>query len=470
MHNFIMRTLAVLILTCGGSFVNAAEKAAKAIIVKGKVVAQVGDKEASIKRGQWLPEGAVVKTEKGSFAKLLFVDKSSINVGPASEMKIESFPKEKAGIISLVKGKIRSKVSKNYMKIKDKDQSKLFIKTKTAAMGVRGTDFQVSYNPENTATSLVTFEGRVAMARIEDGARPMPQRELEMQVSSEAAVMVTRGQFSGASEKAPSVSPPTKISPVQLETMEKNEVPGVSSAAEGSANGVVQAPKEQGPKKKYRNIVPPGVDAKDVANDASSVESAVAEVAGEQAVAVVEESTSPEESSASESEGAPRAGGYIDIETAQYVEPSADAVFDANTGVYTDSAEKGYVDPETGNYTNDYYTLNADGTFTEKEAEETSEGSDDASRSIASVGSDSGAEGESTPEPPTVYSGTETEVEYELDDSDSSSVVADITSERDESIDDFQNSDNTLIYDDETTTNLNMDLKVEQLPPLILNL
>ena len=43
----------------------------------------------------------------------------------------------------------------------------MFIKTKTAAMGVRGTDFTSIYNPSLQNTSVVTFEGDVRLAKID---------------------------------------------------------------------------------------------------------------------------------------------------------------------------------------------------------------------------------------------------------------------------------------------------------------
>lgn len=89
-----------------------------------------------------------------------------MNLGPNSQMVINAFPKKEAGIITLVKGQIRSQVTKDYMEMEDKSKSKLYIKTKTAAMGIRGTDFQVNFNPQNQNTSLITFEGKVAMATL----------------------------------------------------------------------------------------------------------------------------------------------------------------------------------------------------------------------------------------------------------------------------------------------------------------
>ncbi len=428
----------------------AGEKAARAIIVKGDVRYTVDGKTQKVKRNQWLPEGAEVETQKGSFAKLMFIDRSSINVGPASKMKIEAFPQDKAGIISLVKGKIRSKVTKNYMDNKETDKSKLFIKTKTAAMGVRGTDFQVSFNEDNNATSLVTFEGAVAMGQINGDLGRFDQGKLENIVSSTSAVMVRRGQFSGASPKQEKVTAPTKISPVQLETLEKNEVPGMNTSAEASdgkgASNTPAAEVAKGPTKKYRSVVPPGMDAKEVANTASSLESAISQVAGpEVAAAVVAPEAAPAVVEIDSS--APKAGGFIDIETAQYIPPPAGSTFDANAGVYIPPADVGHVDPATGNYTNDSYTLNPDGTFSAK----------DEGRSIASVSDDSPP----PPPPPEVMdaadpAGEIAEAEVEINDQVviDPSLIDNITSENQDTINDFQNSDNNQVFGGGTTTNV----------------
>ena len=70
--------------------------------------------------------------------------------------------KNEVGIITLLKGKIRSKVKKT----KAHSKNKFFVKTQNAALGVRGTDFQTIYNPENNVTNLLTFKGKVAMINV----------------------------------------------------------------------------------------------------------------------------------------------------------------------------------------------------------------------------------------------------------------------------------------------------------------
>lgn len=353
---------------------------AKAIILRGTVKAKIDGKVVQLKKGAWIKEGAMVATADKSFVKLLFIDKSSMNLGPNSQMQIKSFPKKDAGVISLMKGQLRSKVTKNYMDIKDKNKSKLFIKTKTAAMGVRGTDFQVNYNPINQTTALVTFAGAVAMAQLSERVRDN-QRDLEKIVNSSNAVIVKKGQYSGASPKQSRVTIPVKISPAQLETMKSNDVPGAPDKSEQASA------KPAAPAKQFRSVVPPGVDSKAVANEAK-VDTVVAATVGTAVVKAVQVEIKQEEArdnygpetEAPPPEGmynaatgalAPKAGGYIDMTTALYVPPPQGSAFDAGHGVYVPPPEVGTIDPATGDYKNDHYKLQPDGSYARLPSPET---------------------------------------------------------------------------------------------------
>ncbi|MCP4913171.1 MAG: FecR domain-containing protein [Oligoflexia bacterium] len=365
-------TLSIILFSLLSLQVFANKGVAKVIILKGKAEAEIDGKKTPLKKGMWLPEGVTVETQPKSFTKLLFVDKSSMNVGPKSQMKISAFPKKEAGIITLMKGQIRSKVTKNYMDIKDKSKSKLFIKTKTAAMGVRGTDFQVNFNPINNATSLVTFEGAVAMARFDNLARSAAsagrfnQRALERVVSSESAVMVRKGQYSGASPKMERVTVPVKISPIQLETLKNNEA---ASLNKGSS----------GPKKTFRSVLPPGVDGKSFANDGKEMEKEMASNLGKGAMKEIKKEIVKEMALAGPSVGAegmidqntgaiaPTAGGFVDLGTAQYIPPPPGSAYDPVADVYIPPPNVGRIDFETGDFVNDHYELTPEGEFIAKD-------------------------------------------------------------------------------------------------------
>jgi hypothetical protein len=366
---FIFTTL---MLSLSGHTLAQVKGVAKAIILKGKVVAtNPKTKESiSLKRGAWVKEGFVVQTEKKSFVKLLFIDKSQMNLGPKSQMAITKFPKKKAGIITLMKGSLRSKVTKNYLDIKDKKKSKLFIKTKTAAMGVRGTDFLVTYNPINENTALITFSGAVAMAQLKDSIKSLRvnQRALERIVSSDKAVIVKKGQFSGvAPGKTQRATIPVKINPAQLESMKSND--GSKSADDQSSTKPATKPK-----KKFRSIIPPGVDSKKFSNN-SKVENQVEKVIGtvktKEVMAKFEGQNNvspdapPPEGMVNKATGeiAPVAGGFIDVGTAQYIPPPPGSMFDLATQTYIPPTEMGGFNETTGDFQHPEYVLTPDGKF-----------------------------------------------------------------------------------------------------------
>jgi hypothetical protein len=363
-----------------------AKKVARVIILRGDVTTK-GSKDSTtqkLERGMWLNEGATVKTAARSFAKLLFLDKSQINVGPRSQMVISKFPKKKAGIITLLKGELRAKVSKNYMQIKDKEKSKLFIKTKSAALGVRGTDFQVLYNVRNRITSLVTFEGRVAMAKISEAMNRRQlqnQNALEKLVSSKTAVIVKRGEFSGASPHQKRVTIPVKISPAQLETLKSSEK--IYNSPTSSNSVKPEGPNKRGKKKKDRRIatrnpIPPGMSTKIFVNSGSNeLEKELKERVGapraEGIVQVVKQEKMELQHQAPPPEGfvdhksgaiAPPAGGYIDLKTAMYVPPPPGSTFDPNTNVYVPPKTFGTFDRVSGDYVPpEGFELKASGEF-----------------------------------------------------------------------------------------------------------
>lgn len=343
MKQFSMILLALLSLSAFG-----AEGVAKAILLKGSVQFDLDGKTVSLKKGDWVKEGAIVKTSKSSFVKFLFIDKSQMNLGPNSEMKIKTFPQNEAGIIDLIKGKVRAKVTKNYMEI-DKKKSKLFIKTKNAAMGVRGTDFQVIYNESDNRTGLITFEGAVAMTAISGSADGMNQERMDDALRSSRTVLVRQGEYSGTTSSQNEVSMPVKISPSQLEVLKKNDLTKSSNRQESSGSST-----------KKRNMVPAGMSSKMLATKAVSMEKEMKNMMGEAKVLQLDSrinndsmekdyarfgmDSPPEQGSLPEM----RAGGFVDINTGQYIQPSTDAVYNKEAGIFIIGQEDGSFDKVTG--------------------------------------------------------------------------------------------------------------------------
>jgi len=154
-----MKALNIKMMTLVLTFffnVSYASDAAKVIFLKGTATSIVNGKIGkTLAKGDLLNIGDLITTGKASVLKIELEDKSHIQLGPNSSIEITKLSNQGPGIISLLKGNIRSQVTKDYMKI-PKDKSKLFIKTASAAMGIRGTDFHVTYDPSSTETTLVT--------------------------------------------------------------------------------------------------------------------------------------------------------------------------------------------------------------------------------------------------------------------------------------------------------------------------
>lgn len=264
--------------------------------------------------------GTTIKTEAKSFVKILFADQTTMNIGPDTLLKLEETKAGDPSLVNLVGGQIRAKVTKDLLQGGNNGSpEKMLIKTKTAAMGIRGTDFSVSFNSQNQITALITFEGNVAMTRAEPGQNAMNA------LASGNVQSVGAGQFSGAQPDLAQASTPVKISPMQIESLRANETfQGVGEKSAQKADSL-------------SSPIPPGVNAQ---NFSSSTSQAPAS------------SGPPPEGFFDAKSGAyaPRAGGFIDLNSGRYIPPPPGSSFDPNTGVYVPPKAAGQIDPVTGMY------------------------------------------------------------------------------------------------------------------------
>lgn len=193
----------------------------KATKVRGTVtLLNVGERDAKIvKEGTPIRKDTSILTEKRSFVQITLFDKSKIILGPDSKMIIDKVPKQDTGLVNLMKGKVRSEVKKAATKNKDK----LYIRTQTAAIGVRGTDFQTIYNPQNNITSLLTFEGEVAMAKTERTKNLMDNEVLKRELSKKDVTKVKNGRYASVTKNLEKTTKPIKISPVQYTRLKLNK-------------------------------------------------------------------------------------------------------------------------------------------------------------------------------------------------------------------------------------------------------
>jgi hypothetical protein len=314
------------------SQLSAAEKiVAKVLILKGDVVGKTIDGSiVKISVDLDIPEGIEIETAEKSFVKLIFIDKSLMNLGPKSKMVINAFPHSEPGVLTLVKGQLRSQVTKDYMGMDDKSKSKLFIKTTSAAMGIRGTDFQVNYNEENHNTSLITFEGAVAMAHIdhEEKNSIFDQHQLEHIVSSEKAVMVKSGQISAVNLNISEVAMiPTKLAASQIEALKENET-GLKTTDDSERVKNV---------KQFKSPIPPGIDGAILNNSQQGENKTEVNNANGFFNQKTGEYKLP-------------AGSIIDLNTVNIIPPPVNAVFDPNLKMFIIPTALGRIDFNSGDY------------------------------------------------------------------------------------------------------------------------
>lgn len=301
-------------------------KRGKAIILKPD-----GSKVPAVK-GEWVTQGSVIKTQAKSFVRLSFIDKSTVNVGPSSEMKIEKFSKQEAGVLNVISGKIRSKVSKDYLQM-NKKKSKLFVKSKSAVMGVRGTDFVYSYNPRTDSATTVLFEGSIVFNKIN-------RKNMKMQLEDivNKGHKIAPGQFSVSKRGGKKPTIPAKMSTRQIKALEKN------------ANFINRETSHKVAIKK--SIVPPGLTGEVVMATATALENGIKKVVKAD-VHSTHKKLNKEDVQKSKGyiQGdliKPVDGSIVHIDSGTIIPLGTDSVFDSSQGEWVSNSVGG-VDP-AGNY------------------------------------------------------------------------------------------------------------------------
>ena len=333
------------------SFAEDAPMVAVASIIRGDVDLLIMGKTTKLKKDDLVKEGSVVKTGDKSFVKLIFIDKSQMNIGPNSEMKIAKFSGNESGIIDLVKGKIRSQVTKDYLQMKDKDKSKLFIKTPNAVMGIRGTDFLITYNAfENDKknagqgnSSVVLFEGDVAFNKM-DTKNVNDTNKLEDIVN--LGVRVAPGEFTVVDPNHTRPTIPAVLNVEQREALEKN----------GSFDQ--RAPSAAAADESKKSIVPVGLNSETVSAKSTTLNNEIG-----QPSAANEDGSKTIDSKAVngyvKGDDIKPADGSVLHETGAIIAPDAGSSLDANTQTYGVSSN---------------VTIGTDGSVSIKGAEINSEG------------------------------------------------------------------------------------------------
>jgi hypothetical protein len=106
--------------------------------------------------GDRVENGNVLRAAPGARAKVVYDNGDQLFVGPGSAYRVVwNEPKASASELSLMYGKLRGVIKK------EKGEKKFIIKTRTAVMGVRGTDFYISDEGVEGETEIAVIRGRV---------------------------------------------------------------------------------------------------------------------------------------------------------------------------------------------------------------------------------------------------------------------------------------------------------------------
>ncbi|MDX8389035.1 MAG: FecR domain-containing protein [Mariprofundaceae bacterium] len=166
-----MKRLAILIIILLFTSIEAHAKpsAGTALYVRGDALVQQHGTTTTIRRGTKLFAGDTIITDDRSRVKMKMIDGSIIYVGRDSRIQVKDYTSKKEsllrGTFNMLWGKVRFVVSKL------KGDASFSVRTTTAVLGVRGTDFAVikaqplvannALNLPDTRTRLGVFEGGV---------------------------------------------------------------------------------------------------------------------------------------------------------------------------------------------------------------------------------------------------------------------------------------------------------------------
>jgi hypothetical protein len=306
MNKYIFTLLVLL----NSTFVIANNNHAQVFKYKGQVtVTDTLNKSVSypIKQNQIIKNNSIIKTFDKSFVILKYKNSTTVTLAPNGHLKVAIINANKDvsyDLLSLIKGSVRTEVNP-----KKKKTPNFFIKTGSASMGVRGTDFLVLYNQSNKTTNLLTFKGSVGIIKNPSFVKSsMNQSEIKKlsKLISSSPISIKAGRLSSFSPNRKEPSKPIKISPIQFIILNKNKT-FIKNIDIKNLNV-----KKELHKLKYESNL--DGDAPIIGNKTS-----------------------------------PRSGGLIDLKTGYYIQPDKNSKLDKELGVYTFSQNLGNLNQD-GSY------------------------------------------------------------------------------------------------------------------------
>jgi hypothetical protein len=285
--------------------------------LRGEVTLQGSGKNVFIK--EELQSNSILVTGEKSFVRVRDSNGGVLAIGSKSSVKLNKLKKDSISSVELLRGQLRATFEKN-----EKKQFKLLVKTKTAALGIRGTDFHFIYNPDNNISSVLTYEGKVEFVESNLSTELSPEEFEKID-----KIKIPRGYMSGVFYNDAKAIMPVKISPLQFSKLESN-----TDLIQGSAQNIARA-KES----KLSLVNSEGAALPDLST-------------GDKNLVPVPRKFIDEEYFEDKVAGNPtiKSGGYLDLNTGIYIHPAENSDYDEVNDIYFPAVEFGGIDEESGEY------------------------------------------------------------------------------------------------------------------------
>ncbi|HTQ30835.1 MAG TPA: FecR family protein [Opitutaceae bacterium] len=171
-----------------------------------QVVNLADNTAVALQNGDTLKQGSAVRTAKGASAVLVFSNGATVNVGADTEVSIDRFLQDPfSSEVKVAELKEEPTTSTTRLKLTHgeivghvrhlhQDQGSTFeVDTPVGAAGIRGTTFQITYQPQGNGKaffSISTAEGTVVFSTVTNQTIPVPEGQ---QITADVTIDPTTG-------------------------------------------------------------------------------------------------------------------------------------------------------------------------------------------------------------------------------------------------------------------------------------
>lgn len=202
--------------------------------VRGEAsVKPTGEQDTAVPlfKGDRLREGAIIMTEAGAAARLLMQDKSLLDIGPKSRLKVKAYraaakKKQRKVALRMFLGRLWARVTKTFSA-----QDTFEVETENAVAGVRGTEFVVDIDTDGN-TLVTCVGGNVEVLPEIDGVR--------------AASGQVLGAFDQSTVTPAGETSQLKVTPEQVKQMAQSVKSGGTLSKESAQGRLQQAAEKSG--------------------------------------------------------------------------------------------------------------------------------------------------------------------------------------------------------------------------------